>query len=114
MEEHEQHLRIVLQILKQKELYVKLSKYEFWINQVVFLGHVISSDGVMPDPSKAKAIMEWRVPKNSTKVRSFLGLVGCYRRFDEVFSIIVDPLKKLLRKRVVFQWTKHANEALIS
>ncbi|KAL0283697.1 UNVERIFIED_CONTAM: Retrovirus-related Pol polyprotein from transposon.6 [Sesamum angustifolium] len=83
MEEHEQHLRIVLQILKQKELYVKLSKCEFWINQVVFLGHVISSDGVMPDPSKAKAIMEWRVPKNSTKVRSFLGLVGCYRRFDE-------------------------------
>ncbi|KAL0340318.1 UNVERIFIED_CONTAM: RNA-directed DNA polymerase, partial [Sesamum radiatum] len=72
-EEHEQHLRIVLQILKEKELYAKLSKCEFWVNQVVFLGHVISGDSVMPDPSKAKAIMEWRVPKNATKVRSFLG-----------------------------------------
>ncbi|KAL0302734.1 UNVERIFIED_CONTAM: Transposon Ty3-I Gag-Pol polyprotein [Sesamum angustifolium] len=70
----EQHLRIVLQILKEKELYAKLSKCEFWVNQVVFLGHVISGDGVMPDPSKVKAIMEWRVPKNATEVRSFLGL----------------------------------------
>ncbi|KAL0394362.1 UNVERIFIED_CONTAM: Retrovirus-related Pol polyprotein from transposon.6 [Sesamum latifolium] len=57
-EEHEQHLRIVLQILKEKELYAKLSKCEFWVNQVVFLGHVISGDGVMPDPSKVKVIME--------------------------------------------------------
>ncbi|KAL2246065.1 UNVERIFIED_CONTAM: Transposon Tf2-12 polyprotein [Sesamum indicum] len=72
-EEHEQHLRIVLQILKEKELYAKLSKCEFWVNQVIFLGHVVSGDGVMPDPSKVKAIMEWRVPKNSTEVRSFLG-----------------------------------------
>ncbi|KAL0307941.1 UNVERIFIED_CONTAM: Retrovirus-related Pol polyprotein from transposon.6 [Sesamum calycinum] len=71
-EEHEQHLRIVLQILKEKELYAKLSKCEFWVNQVVFFGHVISGDGVMPDPSKVKAIMEWRVPKNATEVRSFL------------------------------------------
>ncbi|KAL0313394.1 UNVERIFIED_CONTAM: Retrovirus-related Pol polyprotein from transposon.6 [Sesamum radiatum] len=66
-EEHEQHLRIVLQILKEKELYDKLSKCEFWENQVVFLGHVISGDGVMPDPSKVKAIMEWSIPKNATK-----------------------------------------------
>ncbi|KAL0451352.1 UNVERIFIED_CONTAM: Retrovirus-related Pol polyprotein from transposon.6 [Sesamum latifolium] len=66
-EEHEQHLRIVLQILKEKELYVRLSKCEFWVNQVVFLGHVISSDGVMPDPSKVKAVMEWRIPKNATE-----------------------------------------------
>ncbi|KAL0288200.1 UNVERIFIED_CONTAM: Transposon Tf2-11 polyprotein [Sesamum calycinum] len=71
-EEHEQYLRIVLQVLKEKELYAKLSKCEFWVNQVVFLGHVISGDGVMPDPSKVKAIIEWRVPKNATEVRSFL------------------------------------------
>ncbi|KAL0445504.1 UNVERIFIED_CONTAM: putative mitochondrial protein [Sesamum latifolium] len=102
MEEHEQHLRIVLQILKEKELYAKLSKCEFWISQMIFLGHVISCDGVMPDPAKGKAIMERRVPKNATEVRSFLGLAGYYRRFVEG-SIIAGPLTKLLRKGVVFQ-----------
>ncbi|KAL2230890.1 UNVERIFIED_CONTAM: Transposon Ty3-G Gag-Pol polyprotein [Sesamum indicum] len=74
-EEHEQHLRIVLQILTEKELYAKLSKCEFWVNQVVFFVHVVSGDGVKPDPSKVKAIMEWRVPKNATE---------CQQSFDEL------------------------------
>ncbi|KAL0319703.1 UNVERIFIED_CONTAM: Retrovirus-related Pol polyprotein from transposon.6 [Sesamum radiatum] len=110
-EEHEQHLRVVLQILKEKELYAKLSKCEFWVNQVVFLGHVISGDGVMPDPSKVKAIMEWRIPKNATEVRSFLGLAGYYRRFVEDFSIIAGPLTKLLRKGIAFQWTEQCQQS---
>ncbi|KAL0284061.1 UNVERIFIED_CONTAM: Retrovirus-related Pol polyprotein from transposon.6, partial [Sesamum radiatum] len=110
-EEHKQHLRIVLHILKEKELYVTLRKCEFWVNQVVFLGHVISGDGVMPDPSKVKAIMEWRVPKNATEVRSFLGLAGYYRRFIEGFSIFAGPLTKLLRKGVIFQWTEQCQQS---
>ncbi|KAL2240784.1 UNVERIFIED_CONTAM: Transposon Tf2-12 polyprotein [Sesamum indicum] len=110
-DEHEQHLRIILQILKEKELYAKLSKCEFWVNQVVFLGHVVSGDGVMPDPSKVKAITEWRVPKNATEVRSFLGLARYYRRFVEGFSIIAGPLTKLLRKGVEFQWTEQCQQS---
>ncbi|KAL0282788.1 UNVERIFIED_CONTAM: Retrovirus-related Pol polyprotein from transposon.6 [Sesamum angustifolium] len=110
-EEHVQHLRIVLQILKEKELYPQLSKCELWVNQVVFLGHVISGDRVMPDPSKVKAIMEWRVPKNVIEVRSFLGLAGYYRRFVERFSIIAGPLTKLLRKGVTFQWTEQCQQS---
>ncbi|KAK4394163.1 putative mitochondrial protein [Sesamum angolense] len=111
MEEHEKYLRIVLQVLKEKELYAKLRKCEFWINQVVFLGHVISGDRVMPDPSKVKVLMEWREPNNMTKVRSFLGLEGYYRRFVEEFSIIAGPLTKLLRKGVVFQWTEQCQRS---
>ncbi|KAL0434823.1 UNVERIFIED_CONTAM: putative mitochondrial protein [Sesamum radiatum] len=76
------------------------------IGDVVFLRHVISGDGVMPDLAKVKAIMEWRVSKNATEVRSFLGLAGYYRRFVEGFSIIAGPFTKLLRKGVVFQWTE--------
>ncbi|KAL0337696.1 UNVERIFIED_CONTAM: Retrovirus-related Pol polyprotein from transposon.6 [Sesamum calycinum] len=110
-EEHEQHLRIVLQILKDKELYAKLSKCGFWVNQVVFLGHVISNAGVMPDPSKVKAIMEWGVPKNATEVRSFLSLAGYYRRFVKGFSIIAGPLTKLLRKGGTFQWTEQCQQS---
>ncbi|KAL2252742.1 UNVERIFIED_CONTAM: Transposon Ty3-G Gag-Pol polyprotein, partial [Sesamum indicum] len=94
-DEHERHLRIVLQILKENELYAKLSKCEFWVNQVVFLGHVVSGDGVKPDPSKVKAIMEWRVPKNATEVRSFLGK-GVEFQWTEQYQQSFDELKKRL------------------
>ncbi|KAL0405887.1 UNVERIFIED_CONTAM: Retrovirus-related Pol polyprotein from transposon [Sesamum latifolium] len=76
-----------------------------------FSWDVISGDGVMPDPSKVKAIMELRVPKNATEVRSFLRLAGYYRRFVEGFSIIAGPLTKLLRKGVAFQWTEQCQQS---
>ncbi|GJV57292.1 putative reverse transcriptase domain-containing protein [Tanacetum coccineum] len=74
-EEHERHLRIVLEILRQKKLYAKFSKCEFWLQQVAFLGHIVSADGIIMDPSKVEAITKWPRPTTVTEVRSLHGLV---------------------------------------
>src|SRR5438128_7419897 len=73
-EEHEQHLRIVLEKLRAHELYAKFSKCEFWLQEVVFLGHIIIEKGVAVDPSKVEAVLNWKRPTNMSEVRSFLGL----------------------------------------
>ena len=103
-EEHEQHLRIVLQTLREKQLYAKLSKCDFWLKEVFFLGHIVSVEGIKVDPAKIEAIVVWKPPRNVTKVRNFLGLAGSYRRFVNEFSVIASPLTKLLRKDVKFEW----------
>ncbi|KAK9029043.1 hypothetical protein V6N11_026169 [Hibiscus sabdariffa] len=104
--EHVEHLRIVLQTLRDHRLYAKLSKCEFWLKKVTFLGHVVSAEGIQVDPSKIEAIVSWKQLKNVSEIRSFLGLAGYYRRFVEGFSIIAAPLTKLLRKDVPFVWTE--------
>jgi len=106
LEEHEEHLRIVLQILKEKKLYAKLSKCEFWLEEVKFLGHVISNNGVSVDPTKVEAVLQWEPPKTVTEIRSFLGLAGYYRRFIEGFSKIALPLTQLTKKGQAFVWTE--------
>ena len=98
VDEHAVHLRIVLQTLKDRELYAKFSKCEFWLNEVVFLRYVISRAGIFVDPRKIEAIVNWEQPKNVSEVRSFLGLAGYYRRFVEHFSLIATPLTRLTRK----------------
>ena len=80
-EEHEEHLRIALQLLRENQLYAKLNKCEFWLEQVAFLGHLISREGLSVDPSKIEAVVQWERPKNVSEIRSFLGLAGYYRRF---------------------------------
>ena len=101
---HEVNLRIVVQILRERKLYAKLKKFEFWLNQVVFLGHVIPKDGITVGPNKIEAVVNWDRPTNVSEVRSFLGLVGYYRRFVEGFSRIAAPLTQLTRKNVKFVW----------
>jgi len=85
-EEHEEYQRLIMEQLRKEQLYAKLSKCEFWIREVQFLGHVVNEKGIHVDPSKIEAIKNWETPKSLTKVRKFLGLAGYYRRFIEGFS----------------------------
>jgi hypothetical protein len=111
MEEHEEHLRIVLQWLWDHQLYAKFNKCEFWIKEVPFLGHVVSPEGIAVDPSKVKEVLEWKPPTTVSEVRSFLGLAGYYRQFIPNFSKIVKPITGLLKKRKKYLWSEACDEA---
>ena len=96
--EHEYHLGLVLQRLREHKLYAKLDKCKFWLEEVAFLGHIVTREGISVDPEKIKAVAEWPRPTNVTEIRSFLGLAGYYRRFVEGFSRIATPLTQLTQK----------------
>jgi hypothetical protein len=85
-------------------LYAKLSKCEFWLKEVSFLGHVITSEGIAVDPGKVRDVLNWEPPTTVSEIRRFLELVGYYRRFIEGFSKIVKPLTSLLVKDKKFIW----------
>ncbi|GKA17659.1 putative nucleotidyltransferase, ribonuclease H [Tanacetum coccineum] len=110
-EEHEEHLKIILGLLKKEKLYAKFSKCDFWLDSVQFLGHVINNEGVHVDPSKIEAIKNWSAPTTPTEVRQFLGLAGYYRRFIEGFSLIAKPLTKLTQKNKKYEWGEDEEEA---
>ena len=110
-EEHAQHLQLVLQRLKDKQLYAKFKKCEFWLDKVVFLGHIVSHKGIMVDPAKVEAVSQWKQPRNVFEVRSFLGLAGYYRRFVEGFSKIALPLTLLTRKNAKFTWAEDCEKS---
>ncbi|GJT70018.1 putative reverse transcriptase domain-containing protein [Tanacetum coccineum] len=103
-EEHEEHLKLILKLLKKEELYAKFSKCEFWISKVQFLGYVIDSEGIHVDPAKIESIKDWASPKTPTEIRQFLSLVGYYRRFIKDFSKIAKPMTKLTQKSAKFDW----------
>ncbi|KAL4583755.1 hypothetical protein LXL04_008338 [Taraxacum kok-saghyz] len=110
-QEHGEHLRLILELLRKEKLYAKFSKCEFWIREVKFLGHVVSQEGIHVDPSKIEAIKNWRTPKTPTKVRQFLGLAGYYRRFIANFSKLAKPLTALTQKGVAFDWEDKQEES---
>jgi hypothetical protein len=104
-EEHEEHLRLVLQKLQEHRMYAKLSKCEFWMKQVAFSRHVISKGGISMDPSKVQDVLSWNAPTSVGDIQSFLGLAGYYQRFIEGFSKISKPMTELLEKDKKFEWT---------
>ncbi|XP_073222436.1 uncharacterized mitochondrial protein AtMg00860-like [Cicer arietinum] len=108
--DHEKHMRMVLQVLRDNKLYAKPGKCEFWLDEVKFLGHTISSKGVTVDFSKVDAILSWPQPKLVTEIRSFLGLAGYYRKFIKGFSSLALPLTKLTRKGKTFVWDQECED----
>ncbi|GJS76013.1 reverse transcriptase domain-containing protein, partial [Tanacetum coccineum] len=110
-QEHAEHLKLILELLKKEQLYAKFSKCEFWIPKVQFLGHVIDSQGIHVDPAKIESVKDWASPKSATEIRQFLGLAGYYRRFIEGFSKIAKPMTKLTQKKVKFDWSDKAETA---
>jgi hypothetical protein len=98
-------------LLRDHYLYAKFSKCEFWINEVPFLGHMISPEGIMVDPGKERDVLDSKPPTSITQVRSFLGLAGYYRRFIPIFSYISKPITELLKKGNKYVWSEDCDEA---
>jgi hypothetical protein len=110
-EEHEEHLKMVLQRLQKNQLYAKLSKCEFWISEVLFLGHIINRDGLAVEPKKVADILDLKAPRDVLGFKSFIGMAGYYRCFNEGFSKIARPMTALLAKNVEFKWTPACQES---
>ncbi|GJR31625.1 putative reverse transcriptase domain-containing protein [Tanacetum coccineum] len=110
-EDHEVHLRLVLELLRKKKLYAKFSKCEFWLQEVQFLGHVVNQSGIHVDPGKIEAVKNWKAPMTSSEIRSFFGLAGYYCRFIANFSKIAKPLTSLTQKNQKYVWAVEQEEA---
>jgi hypothetical protein len=113
-EEYEQHLRIILQWLRDHQLYAKFSKCAFWLKEVPFLGHVISVKGIAVDPSKVQEVLDWKSPRSVTQIRSFLRLAGYYCRFIPNFSKNDKPMTKLLEMDAKFKWSPQCEETFLT
>ncbi|GJZ85932.1 putative reverse transcriptase domain-containing protein [Tanacetum coccineum] len=113
-EDHENHLRLMLDLLRKEKLYAKFSKCEFRLQEVHFLGHVVNHDGIHVDPSKIEAVKSWKAPTTPSEVRSFLGLVGYYKGFIENFSKIAKPLTSLTQKNQKYEWGEKQEEPFLT
>jgi hypothetical protein len=113
-EEHAGHLHVVLQRLREHRLYAKLSKCDFWLKEIKFLGHTISQAGIAVDPDKVQEVMNWKPPTTVRQIRSFLGLAGYYRRFIPDFSRIAKPMTEVLKKGAKFVWGQKCEDAFHS
>ena len=112
-EDHEQHLRMVLQVLREHQLYAKMIKCSFYQRMIHYLGHIISEEGIDVDPEKVEAIREWSAPRTVAEFRSFMGLEGYYRRFIEGFSKLSHPITSLQRKEKKFRWIEECERSFL-
>ncbi|GKA80963.1 putative reverse transcriptase domain-containing protein [Tanacetum coccineum] len=103
-EEHEVHLKLMLELLEKEKLFGKFLKCEFWLQEVHFFGHVVNSEGIHVDPNKIEAVKNWKPIKTPTEIRSFLRLARYYRRFIANFLMIAKPLTLLTQKNQKFKW----------
>ncbi|WMV30694.1 hypothetical protein MTR67_024079 [Solanum verrucosum] len=111
-DEHVNHLRIVLQVLKDKQFVAKFSKCKFWLRSSAFVGHIVSGKGSEVDPKKTIVVRSWPRPLSPSYIQSFLGLDCYYRRFVERFSSIASPLTTLNKKKVKFLWLDACEKSL--
>ena len=109
--EHERYLHDVLEVLRREKLYAMFSKCEFWVQEVQFLGHVASKDGVKVVPAKSETMMSWETLTSPMEIIIFLGLAGYYRRFIQDFLKITLSLTALTKKNVKFLWTDNQEQA---
>jgi hypothetical protein len=97
-------IRFTFKIGSDNQLYAKLRKCKFWIDEVLFFGHIINRDGLVVDPKKVTEILNWKAPTDVQGIKSFIGMAGYYQRFIEGFSKIVRPMTTLLGNKVEFKW----------
>jgi len=110
-EEDKEHLRLVLQTLREHQLYGKFSKCNFFKEEIRYFGHIITIQGITMDPKKIRTIMEWPVPKDVADIRSFMGLASYYRRFVEGFSRVAYPITSLQKKGRAFKWAPECQKS---
>ncbi|XP_031478914.1 uncharacterized protein LOC116249789 [Nymphaea colorata] len=112
IEQHVDHLRTVLRVLRENTLFAKMSKCSFGQTSIGYLGHIVSHEGVRADPEKLQAMEQWPLPKDPRGMRGFLGLTGYYRRFIKGYGLIASPLTHMLKKGE-YTWSEKAREAFV-
>jgi hypothetical protein len=108
------HLHVILQRLRDHQLYTKFSKCAFCLKEVPFLGHIISAEGIAVDPSNVQEVLDWKSPRSVMQIRNLLGLAVYYRRFIPNFSKIAKPMTKILEKGAKFKWNPQCKQIFLT